>query len=98
MWNGMLKDSEHGQRRVHPTQKPIALAEWAFEKYGMERDVIFDPFLGSGISVIAAEKLGRTVIGCELSPAYINVVLSRWEKHTGQSAQLLERVEVPVNA
>lgn len=96
MWNGMLKDSEHGQRRVHPTQKPVALAQWAFEKYGKERDVIYDPFLGSGISVIAAERLNdqRTVYGCELSPEYIDVIIKRWETLTGQSAHLLDRVEV----
>jgi ParB-like chromosome segregation protein Spo0J len=100
MWNGMIKDSERGQRRVHPTQKPIALAEWAFEKYGAEDDIIFDPFLGSGISVIAAEKMpgNRKVIGCELSPDYINIIISRWEKHTGQTATLLERVEEAAHA
>lgn len=93
MWNGMLKDSEHGQRRVHPTQKPVKLAEYCFEKYGKEQDVIFDPFLGSGISVIAAERLDRIVYGCELSPEYIDVVIRRWEAETGQQATLLERVE-----
>lgn len=94
MWNGMLKDSEHGQRRVHPTQKPIALAEWCFEKYGKDNDVVYDPFLGSGISVIAAERLERTAYGCELSPAYIDVIIRRWEKETNQQAHLLERAEV----
>jgi hypothetical protein len=95
MWNGMIKDSEHGQKRVHPTQKPCALAEWAFEKYGKEGDIIFDPFLGSGIAVIAAEKMpgDRTVIGCELSPEYIDIIISRWEKLTGHEATLLERIE-----
>lgn len=98
MWNGMLKDSEHGQKRVHPSQKPIALAEWAFEKYGNDGDVIFDPFLGSGMSVIAAENLHRTVYGCELSPEYIDVIITRWENHTCQTATLLERVEEVAHA
>lgn len=95
MWNGLMKDSEKGQRRVHPTQKPVALAEWAFEKYGKENDLIYDPFLGSGMSVVAAENLERTVYGCELSPEYIDVIITRWEQHTGQTAELLERVEGP---
>jgi len=100
MWNGMLKGSEGGQKRVHPTQKPIKLAEWAFEKYGSEQDIIFDPFLGSGISVIAAENLSgeRKVIGCELSPAYIDVCITRWEQLTNKQAQLLERAEEVVHA
>jgi hypothetical protein len=94
-WNGMRRDSEQGVRRVHPNQKPCALFCWAAEKYGKAGDIVFDPFLGSGISIIGAEMLNddRVVYGCELSPEYINVVLTRWERHTGQSATLLERVE-----
>ncbi len=91
MWNGMLKDSEHGVKRVHPTQKPIALAEWCYEKYGKEHDVIYDPFLGSGMSLIAAENTNRTVIGCELSPEYIDIIIARWEKISGQTPTLLQR-------
>lgn len=90
-WNGMLKASEHGQRRVHPTQKPIALAEWCFTKYGKPGDVIFDPFLGSGISIIAAENLDddRRVIGCELAPEYIATVCQRYFDHTGITPTLI---------
>lgn len=90
MWNGLMKESEKGIRRVHPTQKPIALAHWCFEKYGKAGDVIVDPFLGSGISVLAAEQLGddRRVIGFELAPEYIAVTIHRWEMLTGQKASL----------
>lgn len=85
LWKGAIKASEHGQRRVHPTQKPVALPQWAFEKYGNPNDLIFDPFLGSGISIIAAKNLddGRKVIGCELSPEYIAVIIQRWVDATG---------------
>ncbi len=89
-WNGMLKASEQGQRRVHPTQKPIVLAENCFQEYGNPDDLIFDPFLGSGISVLAAESLkgNRRVIGCELMPEYIAVTIHRWEQTTNQKANL----------
>lgn len=87
MWNGMVKASEHGQRRIHPTQKPIALAAWFFEKYGKVGDVIVDPFLGSGMSVMAAEKLDRTVIGFELSNHYCSLICDRWEASTGLKAE-----------
>lgn len=76
-WNGMLKDSERGVRRVHPTQKPVALAEWCFEKYGDEGQTIVDPFLGSAITAVAAEKLGRICYGIEYEPDYIAVSLQR---------------------
>lgn len=93
-WQGLIKASEHGEQRVHPTQKPIALAEWCFDKYGKGDDVIFDPFLGSGISIIAAEKMpgSRTVIGCELSPHYCEVIMQRWEKLTKKTATLLDNI------
>ena len=91
MWNGMVKASEHGQKRVHPTQKPIALCEWVFEKYGTPDDVIFDPFLGSAPSIIAAQKMegDRTVYGFELSPDYCEVIIKRFEQFTGDTAKLV---------
>ena len=94
MWNGMIKASEHGQKRVHPTQKPIALCEWAFDKYGKSDDVIFDPFLGSAPSIIAAQKMegDRTVYGFELSPDYCEVIIQRYENFTGDIAKLVGRL------
>jgi len=90
LWHGMIRASENQQRRVHPTQKPIVLFEWLYEKYGKPNDLIFDPFLGSGPSLIAAQQMGdRTVFGCELSPQYAEVVLQRFEALTGQVAELV---------
>jgi hypothetical protein len=90
-WNGMLKASEQGQRRVHPTQKPIALAYECFQEYGKSNDIIFDGFLGSGISILATEQLndGRRVIGCELAPEYVATVLHRFQQLTGIQPQRL---------
>lgn len=85
-WNGLIKASERGQKRVHPTQKPVALAVWCFEKYGEPGDVVLDLFAGSGSSLIAAEQTGRTALLMEMSEAYCDVIVSRWEKATGQSA------------
>jgi len=91
MWNGLMKDSERGEKRVHPTQKPVALAEWVFTSYGKEGDTIFDPFLGSGMSLIAAEKIGRRLIGAELSPEYMDIAVERWQRATGREGKLLAR-------
>jgi DNA modification methylase len=91
----MIKASEHGEKRVHPTQKPVALCEWAFEKYGDSDDVIFDPFLGSAPSIIAAQKMegDRTVYGFELSIDYCEIIIQRFEKFTGIEAKLVGRLD-----
>lgn len=94
MWNGALKDSERGEKRVHGTQKPVALAEWCFEKYGKTDDLILDPFWGSGISTLAAEKMlgQRTVLAFELSEINCELGIRRWEQLSGEKAQLVSSV------
>lgn len=90
VWDGFRRDSERGEMRVHPTQKPVALFSWFFEKYGKLSDRIIDPFLGSGGSVVAAQQMegDRRVIGFELSPEYCEVICQRFEKLTGVNAKL----------
>lgn len=88
-WNGLFRASEH-ERRWHPTQKPAALAAWVYETLGAAGDVILDPFLGSGPSLLAAEQCGgRMVYGCELSTEYIAIALERWYVLTGETPQRL---------
>lgn len=89
MWNGMIKASEHGQKRVHPTQKPIALAEWCYDQYGKECKTVIDLFAGSGSSLIACETKKKQGFMMELSPAYCDVIVKRWEEFTGKKATLL---------
>ena len=90
MWNGMVKASEHGQKRVHPTQKPIALAEWCYENYGQDCQTVLDLFAGSGSSLIACETKKKQGYMMELSPAYCDVIVKRWEDFTGKQAVLSE--------
>ena len=86
-WSGMIKESEHGQKRVHPTQKPIALVVEALKVFGGDdKHIIFDPFLGSGISILAAEQTGHTAMGAEMSEAYCAITIERWEQMTGEIA------------
>jgi DNA modification methylase len=85
LWKGMIKASEHGNRRIHPTQKPIALAEWCFENYGEPNNVL-DLFGGSGSTLIACEKTNRHCFMMELDPHYCGVILDRWQKFTGKKA------------
>jgi len=84
LWNGMIRQGESG-KRVHPTQKPIALAEWCFKNYG-DPQIILDPFLGSGTTLIAAQKSGRRCYGMEIDPTYCDVAVARWENYTGERA------------
>lgn len=88
-WKGLIKASEHGQKRVHPTQKPIALAEWCFENYG-DPKLVLDLFGGSGSTLIACEKTNRRCFMMEIDPHYCDVILARWEKYTGKTAERLE--------
>jgi len=85
-WNGLIKESERNEKRVHPTQKPVALAEWVFNEYGKPGDFVFDPFAGSGITIIAGERLLRSVRAIEMSPAYCDIIIARWEAMTGKTA------------
>jgi len=90
LWKGMIKGSENGQRRVHPTQKPVALAEWAFGEFGPECKTILDLFGGSGSTLIACEKTNRKCFAMELDAHYCSVIIDRWEAFTGKKATLLE--------
>jgi len=80
LWKGMIKASEMFVKRVHPTQKPIALAEWCFENYGNPKSVI-DLFLGSGSTLIACEKTNRKCYGMELDEHYCSVILKRFSDY-----------------
>jgi DNA modification methylase len=87
LWKGLIKGSERGESRVHPTQKPIALAEWCIEKY--EPKSVLDLFGGSGSTLIACEKTNRKCFMMELDPHYVDVIVARWEKYTGKTAELI---------
>lgn len=89
IWDGMVKDSERGTPREHPTQKPVELMTWVIEKVTEPGDVIFDPFMGSGTTGVAAVRLGRSFLGCEISPAYFAIAQRRIEQ-----AQMQMRMEI----
>jgi DNA modification methylase len=89
MWHGMVKASEHGQKRVHPTQKPTALAKWCFENYNNPKTVL-DLFGGSGSTLIACEETNKNCFMMELDPKYCDVIVKRWEDFTGKKAVLSE--------
>ena len=78
--------SVENDKRVHPTQKPVALAEWFFERWGQGKTVVADLYGGSGSTLIACEKTSRHCRMMELDPAYCDVIVKRWEEFTGNTA------------
>jgi DNA modification methylase len=77
----------HGEERHgHPTPKPVALISKLVSAHSRADDLVADPFIGSGTTLIAAEQLGRKCYGMEISPAYCDVIVKRWENLTGKKA------------
>ena len=73
---------------LHPTMKPVALVERAIRNSSKSRDIVLDPFGGSGTTMIAAEHAGRRARLIELDPKYVDVIVQRWQQQSGRSAML----------
>lgn len=67
----------------HPTQKPVELITYALVNSSKQGDVVLDPFMGSGSTLIACEKANRTAMGFELDPTFVDVIVQRWVDFTG---------------
>jgi DNA modification methylase len=75
---------------LHPTCKPVELIERAIRNSSKTRDTVFDLFAGSGSTLIACEKAGRSARRAELDPHYCDVIVRRYSEFTGESVQLSE--------
>ena len=73
---------------LHPTMKPVALVERAIRNSSKSRDIVLDPFGGSGSTLIACEKAGRQARLVELDPKYCDVIVQRWQDWAGGTATL----------
>lgn len=88
-WAGIFgMEKEHDKKRVHPTQKPVNLITWFFDKWGKDSISVVDLFGGSGSTLIACEKTNRKAYLMELDPKYCDVIINRWQTLTGQEATL----------
>ncbi|WP_210234920.1 MULTISPECIES: site-specific DNA-methyltransferase [unclassified Mesorhizobium] len=83
-WNGMMRDSEKGIPRVHPTQKPVAVMEWVLGEATAPNEAVLDPFMGSGTTGVACVKLGRKFIGIEIDEGYFDIACERIRKAYAQ--------------
>jgi DNA modification methylase len=85
------KSGEEGKLlALHPTVKPVALVADALLDCSVRGDVVLDTFLGSGTTLIAAERVGRLCYGMELDPLYVDTAIRRWQRYTGDHAVLAE--------
>ena len=80
-WAGIFgMEKEDTKKRQHPTQKPTILAQWFFNKWGKQKDIVADLFLGSGSTMVASHQLKRKCYGVELDPKYCDVIVKRMIK------------------
>ena len=85
--NSFARSTAEGNLLVlHPTVKPVAMVADAILDCSARDDIVLDAFLGSGTTVIAAERTGRRGYGLELDPGYVDTTVRRWQKLTGGSA------------
>lgn len=92
VWDYASVNSFAGSRRedlaLHPTVKPIALVADAIQDVTRRGEMVLDTFLGSGTTLIAAERTGRRFRGLDIDPAYVDVALVRWSAMTGGTPRL----------
>ena len=81
-WHGMIRQGK--DKIKHPTQKPEEIIKRLLEKHSNQSDLILDPFMGSGTTLVAAYKLGRKAVGIEISEAYCKIAVKRIKKETEQ--------------
>ena len=84
--NGFAGSEDRDLTLWHPTPKPVAMVADAILDVTARRDIVLDPFLGSGSTLIAAERTGRRCRGIEIDPLYVDLIIRRWQRLTGEQA------------
>jgi site-specific DNA-methyltransferase (adenine-specific) len=77
LWKGLVRDSEAGDKVLHPTQKPVALMAWLIEQHTQLGQLVLDPYTGSGPVLAAAKETGRRAIGIEIEERYCEIAAKR---------------------
>ena len=96
LWNIRIPWDNYGNRKVlpediknaHSTQKPVECMKRPIENNSSPGQAVYEPFSGSGTTIIAAEMTGRCCYAMELHPPYVDVAVKRWQNFTGQQAVL----------
>ena len=83
----MIMAGSDEEKQDHPAQKPVVLAETPIANHTKAGEVVYDPFVGSGTTIVAAERLGRRCYAMEVDPRYVQVCIERWAAFTGKEAR-----------
>ena len=86
----MIMGGSTEEKFDHPAQKPVVLLETPIRNHLEAGEAVYDPFLGSGTTLIAAETLGRRCLGMEIEPRYVQVAIERWQAFTGRIAERVD--------
>ncbi|MEL6487297.1 MAG: DNA methyltransferase, partial [Pseudomonadota bacterium] len=102
VWDYPSVNSMKGSRRedlaLHPTVKPVAMVADAYQDVTRQGELVLDIFLGSGTSLIAAERVGRAFRGLDIDPAYVDLAMQRWSDLTGKEPELIHRSDTEEEA
>jgi len=88
IWNVPLQNGDEDAATVHGTQKPVECMRRPMRNHGKPGDVVYEPFSGSGSTIIAAETCERACRAIDIDAAYVDVAVLRWEAFTGKQATL----------
>lgn len=96
-WRGTIQSVYEGppQRNnefsdIHAATMPVHLADWVIGQLCDTARIVYEPFTGTGTTMMSAEKIGKTCYGVELSPSYVQIAIDRWEQFTGEKAVKLD--------
>jgi len=85
--NSRCRKTEEPNLPLHPTVKPVAMVAEAIMDCTARGEIVLDAFLGSGTTLVAAERVGRICYGIELDPTYVDLAVRRWQAYTGNTAR-----------
>jgi DNA modification methylase len=88
--SSVLEYPKPAANRLHPTAKPVGLVAQCLANSSARGDLVYEPFAGSGSTLIAAEQLGRRCAAIEIDPAYAQGILERWQAFTGREAERVD--------
>lgn len=91
VYEGRGASGENESEKIHAAVMPMHFALHILTSFDATGGIVYEPFAGSGTTIIAAEKLGRKCYAMEIDPIYVDVAIKRWEDFTGKKAQLQEQ-------